>query len=266
MSDDDLGDRMKMYEGRETSRKAMPGLPIYVRLDGRGFSRFTKGLVRPYDERMCRCMIETTRYLVAESHARIGFVQSDEISLCYLAEERDSTLLFDGKFQKLTSILASMATAKFNQMVGQLIPEKADMLPCFDARVIDMPSKVEVANMFLWRQLDASKNSVSMAAHHYFGHAELQGMNGPTKQEKLWQEKGVNWNDYPPMFRRGVFLKKITESRKLTEEELARIPVDRRPMGPVLRSSVVEIDMDLRKMSNRVEAIFDGADPAYFVD
>ncbi len=51
-SKDSFGDRMKMYEGAEAQRKFLPGLPIVARLDGRGFSRFTKGLERPYDQRM----------------------------------------------------------------------------------------------------------------------------------------------------------------------------------------------------------------------
>lgn len=257
---DDLGDRMKAYEARETSRKTMPGLPVYARLDGRSFSRFTKGLNRPFDDHMARCMIETTRFLVKETNARVGFVQSDEISMCYLSENQESELLFDGKIQKLTSTLASLATAKFNQMVTRLIPWKVELLPCFDARVIDMPSCAEVANMFLWRQLDAAKNSVSMAAHHHFSHKSLQGSTTAMMQERLFREAGVNWNDYPPMFKRGIFLKKALVEKDLTTEEIDRIPPGYRPTGPVLRSVIVEVDLDLRKISNRTDVIFGSLD------
>ena len=83
---DSFGDRMKMYEGIEASRILMPGLPICVRLDGRAFHTFTRGLNRPYDERLSRMMIETTKRLVEDTHALIGYTQSDEISLILVNE------------------------------------------------------------------------------------------------------------------------------------------------------------------------------------
>src|SRR6185369_15347403 len=114
MSKDDFGDRIKRYEAGETEQYFMPLLPIYARIDGRCFSGFTSGLRRPYDERITRAMVETTRYLVEETHARIGYTQSDEISLVWQQDRYDSESLFGGKVHKLVSVLASMATAKFN--------------------------------------------------------------------------------------------------------------------------------------------------------
>lgn len=49
---DAFGDRMKLYEKQEAERRLLPLLPVCSRIDGKGFSEFTKGLKRPYDERI----------------------------------------------------------------------------------------------------------------------------------------------------------------------------------------------------------------------
>lgn len=74
---DALGNRMKWYERRYTLHTLMPMIPIMVRIDGVSFSRFTRGLKKPYDERLSQLMIDTTKYLVAETGARCGYTQSD---------------------------------------------------------------------------------------------------------------------------------------------------------------------------------------------
>jgi tRNA(His) guanylyltransferase len=108
MAGDDLGDRMKMLEAQERSRRFLHGLPIYARIDGRGFSKFTKGMERPYDRRMSDAMVGTTKVLVEQTHATIGYVQSDEISLVWIPTENGHGW-FDGKTMKMTSVLAGLA-------------------------------------------------------------------------------------------------------------------------------------------------------------
>lgn len=71
MTQDSLGDRMKVYEYHETNRRFLPNLPIYARIDGHGFSRFTRGMQRPYDERMSRAMVATAGALVEKTHATL---------------------------------------------------------------------------------------------------------------------------------------------------------------------------------------------------
>lgn len=87
MKSDSLGDRMKGYEATETDRRFVPLRPIYARIDGRSFSRFTQGMTRPFNHKMSHAMIETTKYLVEHTHATVGYTQSDEISLVWLNTE-----------------------------------------------------------------------------------------------------------------------------------------------------------------------------------
>lgn len=268
MANQDLfGNRMKDYERMETGRKFMPGLPVYARIDGRSFSKFTKGMMRPYDIAMSNAMVATTKYLVDETHACIGYTQSDEISLCWFIDTRDGQIFFDGKIQKMVSVLAGLATARFNQYGRELWPDRFERaLPVFDARVFQLPNKVECANAFLWREFDATKNSISMAARSIYSHKELHQKNGSEMQEMLWQI-GINWNDYPASFKRGTYVQRKATWVELDAATLAKIPENKRPDGPVQRHEIATLDLPpFATVTNRVEVIFDGADPVVASD
>lgn len=257
---DTLGDLMKSYEMSMAGVKVMKGIPLLARLDGRSFHSFTKGLPRPYDERLSTCMIETTKYLVEETHANVGYTQSDEISLAwFIPADSTADYMFDGRVQKLTSILAGLASAKFLRLVIEKIPEKADKIPVFDCRVWQVPTIDLAAQAFLWRELDATKNSISMAAHAYFSHKSLQGLNGSEKQERLWTEKGINWNDYPTFFKRGTYVQRKTFERELTEAERMAISEKHRPEPgqKFTRSSIVELELPpAKRVANYADVLF----------
>ncbi len=204
---DSLGDRMKQFESL-TESKLMSHLPIICRIDGRAFHTFTKGLKRPYDERLSNMMSSVTRYLIGEFNPKVGYTQSDEISLLFWQKDIMSEMFFGGRVQKITSVLASATTAWFNKYLDLFINEKRHSIVTFDCRVFQVNSQTEAYNYFIWRERDAIKNSIQMAAQCNFSHKELQGKNGSIQQEMLFQ-KGINWNDYPPFFKRGIFIKNV---------------------------------------------------------
>ncbi len=262
---EDLGDRMKVYESAETGRRFMDQLPICARIDGKGFSKFTRELKRPYDERLSQLMIATTAFLVDETSALAGYTQSDEISLLWFQADPKSQLYLDRRIQKLTSILASMATAKFNAGLAAALPEKSGELALFDCRVWALPNKDEAANTFLWRERDASKNSVSMAARALYSHAELQEKSGSEMQELLFQ-KGVNWNDFPAFFKRGTFVLRRSVNRRFTPAELEVLPPRHAakldPDLVISRTEVRPVEMpSFGKVLNRVGVLFDAEEP-----
>lgn len=259
---DALGDRMKLYERSETGRIALPRAPVYARIDGRCFSRFTAKMGRPYDFAMSRCMIETTKALVQETHALIGYTQSDEISLCWLQNKVDSELPFGGKIFKMTSCLAALATARFILAAQETWSDLvAACPPTFDCRVFSLPDRDELANAFLWRERDATKNAISMATRAHYSAKQMDGKSASDMQEMLFA-KGVNFNDYPAFFKRGTFVRRELVERELTTEELDRISEKHRPTGPVIRSRIVELEMPpFGRVQNRPEVIVDGAAP-----
>lgn len=257
---DALGNRMKKYEKPSTDRIAFKGQPLIVRLDGKSFHTFTKGLVRPYDVRLTNLMIQTMNELINRFGANVGYTQSDEITLVWLSEpELPSELPFGGRFQKFESVLAGFASAYFTKHLPQTIPSHKDNVVVFDCRAFVVPNVQEAYHAVLWRQNDCTKNAISMAAHALFSHKELQGVSGPQMQEMMFSRCGVNFNDFPPFFKRGTFGKRVTEERLMTEDELNRIPPNHRPSEPVLRSYVKNFDIWLTKQSNPVATLFYGA-------
>ena len=245
----------------------MPMIPVLARVDGRAFSRFTKGLERPYDQRMIDAMVETTKYLVEETNARCGYTQSDEISLVWLSEHPDSEMFFGGKMSKMVSVIGSLATLAFNRLLNRHLPAYAHKMPVFDNRVWEVPVEYEAANYFIWREQDATRNSVSMAARCFYSHKELHGKSSSEMQEMLFQ-KGKNWNDYPRHFKRGTYVRRRNIERNLTPEELADLPpkhhARQNPNLVVKRSLIVVEDFQpLTRMVNREAVILHGAEPEY---
>jgi tRNA(His) 5'-end guanylyltransferase len=232
-SKDSLGDRMKSYY-EDRFRVNLPRRTnILIRLDGKAFHTYTKGLKRPFDDDFSSDMDETTRFLCENIQgAKIGYVQSDEISILITDYETlDTSPWFDNNLQKMCSVSASLATAKFNQLRMQRAfsnidvdplkhgPTAYDMtissnvlnkkLATFDSRVFIIPEAEEVVNYFIWRQQDATRNSISMAAQSEFSTKQLHGKSGSQMQDMMFTEKGVNWNDYPFRFKRGAAIVKL---------------------------------------------------------
>lgn len=222
---DALGDRMKSYERIETSQTFRPNSILNVRLDGRSFSKFTKGLQRPFDVRMSDLMIETTKSLVNEFNCTIGYTQSDEITLI-IKNPYESPCIFQGKKQKLLSTMAAHASAFFNSKLAECIPEKADRLPTFDCRIFEVPNESEAMNSVYWRELDCIKNSISMAAHDNFSHKELHKKNAKDMKDMLLNCKGISWDEYPQFFKYGTYVKRGTYTKLVEGQEVIRSRVD----------------------------------------
>ena len=196
---DVFGDRMKGYE-KIAQQSFIPLLPVCIRLDGRCFSKWTHDLARPFDTGMMSLMCALTKALVAETNAVIGYTQSDEISLILYSDNIKTQLYFDGKIQKIVSSAASFTTAWFNTNTNMYMGNTK--IANFDCRAWQVPNLAEAANVLLWREQDATKNSVSMAARSVFSHKELHNCNSSTMQDML-MSKGINWNEIP------FFVKKL---------------------------------------------------------
>ena len=264
MKPDILGERMKLYEGREAQRRALPRLPIVVRIDGKGFSRWTKGLKYPFDERLEQCRQYTMRALIKETGALIGYGQSDEMSFVLYSGDPKSQIYCDGRYQKIVSHTASMAANAWRDAVALYIPEKVGLTANFDSRAWEVPSLEEATNALMWREWDASKNSVSMAARSVYSHKEVNGKNGSEMQDML-MAKGINWNDYPTWAKRGTYMGRRSYERTLTADELAQLPpkhdAHKNPTMVVRRSEILVLDLPpMSKVVNRTEVLL-GADP-----
>jgi tRNA(His) guanylyltransferase len=201
-----LGNRMKEYEACSKNFLTRRN-PVIIRIDGKAFHSFTKGMQKPFDSVLSSSMIETCKFLCANvMNCKLAYTQSDEISLLLVDYERLETEgWFSNNVQKMVSVSASMATLAFNNAFNALgkdtYPTKQGVA-MFDSRAFSVP-KEDVCNYFIWRQRDATKNSISSIAQSMFSHKELQGKNGDQKQEMIFQKSGANWNNYPAYQKRG---------------------------------------------------------------
>jgi len=192
-----LGDRMKDYEGAFQTRLPRR-LPVIIRLDGKAFRTFTRRFEKPYDEAFHRAMHAAGEALCEQVEGcRLAYGQSDEISLLLTDWTTFNTQAwFNNEVQKLVSVAASICTAEFNAEVGDGLPNAH-----FDARCFTLP-RHEVVNYFIWRQQDATRNSILSLSQAHFSHKAMHGKNTSVLQDML-MENGVNWNDCPTIQKRG---------------------------------------------------------------
>ena len=235
---DNLGKRMKEFYENVPKTRLVRRTPVAIRIDGKAFHSFTRGFDRPYDQVLRDAMNETMKYLCENIQGCVlGYCQSDEITLILVDYKKlNSDCWFGYEVQKMCSIAASMATMVFNQefrnqvsnfYIENLSPLSPGMfMACelkseeiskvyesyqkaknkgamFDARCFNIPRE-EVANLVYWRQLDATRNSIQLAGQSYFSHGQLQHKTCDDIQEMLFSQKGINWNDYPTVFKRGA--------------------------------------------------------------
>lgn len=203
MKFDDLDAKMRVFETAH-DHCVLPGIHIVVRLDGRGFTRFTKDVMAfeaPFDVRFRDVMVAVVQHLMeCGVRAVFGYTQSDEISL--LLHRDDSS--FARKERKLNSILAGEASGVASLRFGRPV--------AFDARVCQLPTEALVVDYFRWRQEDAKRNALD--AHCYWAlrgegvepkaaAERIAGRSIAEKNEFLFR-RGTNFNDLPAWQKRGV--------------------------------------------------------------
>jgi tRNA(His) guanylyltransferase len=168
---DVLGEEMKQYEADTCDAKVDTSRPCVVRLDGHCFHTYTKGFRRPFDTRINAAMVATATDLLERFGAVTAYTESDEISLIWppAAEQGVQVLPFNGRVQKVVSVTAGYASARFNKhMLAQTFdPEtEAELIARvdasdahFDARVFALPSASKLHEYMRWRALQVRRSA-----------------------------------------------------------------------------------------------------------
>lgn len=260
-----LGDWCKWLEKNFSPEIMIPTLPVIIRFDGNNFSKWTKGLNTPFDSKLHELMVDTTKFLVEETNACVGYTQSDEITIILYSDNRKSSIYHEGKKQKILSKLTAKVTQFFNNRRIEILPNH-NKLAIFDSRIYQCPSKEDAVAQILWREHDAIKNSIAMLTQSIFSHKSLDKLNGNQMQNKLMVERNINWNDLLDWQKRGTYIQKIVTSKKLTENEIKKLPplhnAHKNPKLITQRRIINEINMPiLNKIENKVDVIFFGQKP-----
>lgn len=237
-----IGDRMKNNYENITRYYLTRRMPVIIRLDGRSFHTFTRGFKKPFDDILVNTMQDTMKYLCENIQGCVlGYTQSDEISLVLTDyAELTTDAWFGNNLQKMCSVSASMTTLAFNKFFsgrvqefmsdccddldGYIFPEKRNdydhaakvyfnkfNAAMFDSRVFTIP-KEEVCNYLIWRQQDATRNSIQSVGQANFSQKELHGKSCNNIQDMLMTQRGINWNDYSTTLKRGSCCIKADDS------------------------------------------------------
>ena len=212
---------------------------LVVRLDGRSFHTFTRGLNKPFDENLTICMVETVKHLMEKTHPVLGYYQSDEITLLYKVNDPNN-FMFGGRTFKILSILAAMVSVKFNQQVAALLPDKANSLPHFDCRLMSFNSFDSAILAIIWRQQDCIKNAISMIAHAYISHKALLRKSNKEKIAMLFNI-GIMIEDFPETHKSGFFFRRAVKDVILSENELLKIPKQHCPVDNIAKRSYTDV-------------------------
>ena len=171
-----------------TDYKLMPNSYVLAMVDGHCFSKMIKNKFdKPFDDMFIKMMNETAKYLCENIQgAKFAYTQSDEISILITDFDTPMTDSFFGfRLCKMQSLIAAMATAKFNQMYAKLAndyPDKFNMKEyptcTFDCKVWTVPNANDAYAWFLYRQTDRL-------------HQELKGTDSTGisfTQESCWSD------------------------------------------------------------------------------
>lgn len=252
-----LGDRMKDYEAVSKTR-LIKRMPVIIRLDGRAFHTFTRGLKKPYDEVFINAMKQTVLRLVKEvQNCVFAYTQSDEITLVLVDYKALNTdCWFDNEVQKIVSISASLATIYFNKAFEQFANNKLanisddndqdlkyvktlrDTLracPVFDSRVFNVPEN-DVVNAVIWRQQDCIKNSINSVAQSMFTRKQIEGKSGKERVEMMLQEKDYDfWKDTPTSLIRGLAFYRDAFGEIVCDENMPELKLTREYLEGFIR-------------------------------
>lgn len=188
------------YESR-SRRELMRRTPLIVRVDGKAFHTYTRGMKRPFDESLIDAMVTAAKAVSDEMQGfKAGYIQSDEASFFATDYDTLQTEAWFGYAQsKVETIAASVMTAAFNLAMNNC------KVAHFDARAFSIPRE-EVSNYFLWRAMDWERNSVSMYCRAFFSHKQMNGQ-GKADQHEMLHGIGKNWTtDLDARLRNGTWI------------------------------------------------------------
>lgn len=206
---------------------------IIAHIDGRSFSKMIKNkFQKPFDVNFIDMMNKTAQYLcqmVQGTH--LAYVQSDEITLIIKKNTEDSDVFFGGRLCKMQSIIASLATAKFNNLMlqytlktsvegCQIIAENISLYQ-FDCKIWDVDNANDAMAWLLFRNIDCTRNSKQQTCQTYLSHKELMGKHTDEQVALLLEEKGINWFDLPDGQKYGRLIQKqmVTEERTFSTKD-----------------------------------------------
>ncbi|XP_017152730.1 probable tRNA(His) guanylyltransferase [Drosophila miranda] len=203
---------VKTYEQDDT---ILPNVWIVIRIDGKKFHKFSKthNFEKPNDENALNVMNAAATAVMQEFRdVVLAYGQSDEYSFVF----RKETAAFKRRSAKLLTYVTSLFSTSYVMQWSKWMSLPLAYAPCFDGRVVLYPSDENLRDYLSWRQADVHVNNLYNTAFwklvldsglsNQTAEERLRGTFSADKNELLFQEFGINYNNLPAMYRKGTIL------------------------------------------------------------
>lgn len=252
--------RFEYVKQFERENFLLPQTHIIIRVDGKGFHKFTEYYLfdKPNDE-CALSVMNKTAYVMLQQFPDISLAYGDSDEYLFLL--RRDCELFERRETKLVSTFASYMSVNYVIQWNMAFPGKpivSDRIPTFDARAVTYPNAQTVKDYFSWRQVDCHINNLynttfwsliqkcGMTATE--SEKYLKGTVSSDKNEILFSKCGLNYNNEPEIFKKGTILVRECEGwipsqhdQDLSERQKQRHQKKRQ------NSRVIQLHIDLIK-------------------
>ncbi|KAI9204162.1 tRNAHis guanylyltransferase-domain-containing protein [Polychytrium aggregatum] len=206
---------VKAYERNDA---LLPNTWLVVRIDGHSFHRFTQfhKFAKPNDDRALKLANHCAKKVMEEFHDIVlAYGQSDEFSFCFSRYCQ----LYKRRESKIVTNVVSLFTSNYVMAWKEFFPDlELQYAPSFDGRAVLYPTDQNIRDYFSWRQADCHINNLYNTVFWCMvldpnspktereTQAILKDTDSGAKNEILFQQYGINYNNLPELYRKGSVL------------------------------------------------------------
>uniref|UniRef100_A0A6U1IC41 tRNA(His) guanylyltransferase n=2 Tax=Tetraselmis chuii TaxID=63592 RepID=A0A6U1IC41_9CHLO len=240
--------RFEYVKSFELGDSLLPGCWIVIRLDGRGFTKFSSahGFEKPNDERALNLMNACAMAVMEEfGDIRIAYGESDEYSFAF----HKTCTLYGRRASKLVSLVTSCFTANYALLWPKYFEDvPLQSTPMFDGRAVCYPNDDTLRDYFSWRQADTHVNNqyntcfwalVKDGLSTTEAQRTLKGTQTKEKNEMLFERFGVNYNNLPEMFKKGSIVIRIQVEKPVKTLDDGSVVTRRKRVTSVLHEDLI---------------------------
>lgn len=256
------GTKFAYVRNFELPDSALPETYLIVRIDGKGFHKFSKAhdFDKPNDPVALELMNVAAQYVMTQLKGQVSlaFGESDEYSFLL----RKQCTLYSRRISKITTHIASLFTSAYVFNWSQLFPQKQLLYPpSFDGRLVMYPNERNVRDYFSWRQADTHINNLynttfwAMVLQGNLTELEatkaLEGTLSSDKNEILFSRFGINYDQLEAMYRKGTTL--VWTADATNADTLSHSIADKEATPPMSDEVIdaVEADKDHTLLNNK---------------
>lgn len=215
----------------ESSFLLLPSTFIVVRLDGKGFTKFSElhSFIKPNDIRSIGLMNKSAEMVLSHfCDIWLAYGQSDEYSFIL----KKNTTLFNRRSEKILSCIVSCFSSAFALNFKGFFPEEVlKEIPIFDGRCVCYPEITLLRDYLSWRQADCHVNNLyntcfwALVNEKKYTPKEayilLKDIKSDQKNELLFKDFNINYNNIEAVFRKGTILirKEVLKDKHLDKNK-----------------------------------------------